>query len=147
MRIVVPAIKAYHDQGSKGGLSTTFLLSDIMIAGPVSKELRHFSSEPEHNSAGKEVFENCLFKALCDEFVRNHTYKTLIELKLYHSRLTDERAGKLFRTADTVEVSSVTGNSDFCFKITDQDYNLKSEFFNEFLSDLFQANSEFVCYG
>jgi hypothetical protein len=144
MRIIVPAIRAYHRQGSKGGLTTEILLRDSIVIGSVDDEFKPVFMEPDFNRIGKGAFDRCIVSALQSELHRQYTLKKVQEAKEYMEKLTDERIGRLFRASDNIQISSSTGQSEYVFKLTDHDYNIKSEIFNEFLSDLYQAAVEFT---
>ena len=144
MRIIVPAITLYHKGGSKGGLSTEYLLKDLNAIGAMESEYMQGFLQPEFTRMGKNSFEKCKQIVIQNEFCRSFTQKILTSAREYFDNLTDERIGRLFRSSENIEVSSVTGNPDLVFKISSQDYSIKSEIFNEFLDDLYQASADYV---
>ena len=81
---------------------------------------------------------------LQNEIIRNFTHHTLLTARKYFDSLTDERLGRLFRSSENIEINSVSHNTDLVFRLSDEDYNLKSELFNEFLNDLYDATKEYV---
>jgi hypothetical protein len=103
--------------------------------------------DPDLNRIGKMSFERCLQNALQIEFLRDFTYKRVSEAGLLADRLTDERLGRFFRSSDNIDVQSLTGSKELVFKVSDEDYNIKSEIFNEFLTELQNISSEFVWFN
>ncbi|KAJ3307179.1 hypothetical protein HDV03_002690 [Kappamyces sp. JEL0829] len=144
LRIIVPAIQLYHKSGSKGGHSTDYLLKDFNVLGMVDSDYRPMFVQPDFTRIGKNSFEKCKQFVLQNEIMRHFTQKRLVAARDYFDRLTDERIGRLFRSSDNIEISSVTGQPDLAFKVSNQDYSIKSEVFNQFLDELYQASTEYI---
>jgi hypothetical protein len=144
MRIIVPAIKQYHKNGSKGSYTTEILLRDSNVLGSVSEEFKPMLLEPEFNRIGKNAFDNCIYYSLQNEITRHFTQKRLTEALEYLERMTDERIGRLFRSSDNITAPSILGTSEFSFRVSDRDYNTKSEIFNEFLAELYHTSQDYV---
>lgn len=102
--------------------------------------------DPDYNRIGKLSFERCLQNSLQMEFLRDFTHKRVAEAGLVADRLADERLGRFFRSSDNIDVQSLTGSKEMVFKISDVDYNIKSEIFNEFLTELQNISTEYVFY-
>lgn len=121
-----------------------YLLRDATTNGPIGNEYQPSFQQYQFNRAGKNAFEKCKQIVLQNEIVRVFTQKRLAEAREYFDGLTDERIGRLFRVSDNIEISSITGNPDLAFKMSERDYSAKSEIFSEFLNDLYQTNCEYV---
>ena len=93
---------------------------------------------------GVNVFDKCKQVILQNEILRHFTQNLLNLAKRFFENLTDERLGRLFRTTDNIEINSISNNSELVFRISDEDYTIKSEIFNEFLNDLFEATKDYV---
>lgn len=100
--------------------------------------------EADFNRIGKAAFDKCLHGALQTEMLRNFTQNCVNQARAFLEKLTDERIGRLFRSVDMVNVPSISGSEEYAFKLTAQDYNIKSEHFNAFLNELYQANLDFT---
>ncbi|KAJ3000741.1 hypothetical protein HDV02_003543 [Globomyces sp. JEL0801] len=144
IKIAVPSIKLYQKGGKKGGLSQEYLLRDATLLGPVGMEFQPTFLTPDFNRIGRAAFDKCQQLALQTEIMRDFTQKRYDEAKEYFDRLTDERMGRLFRASDNTDIQSVTGLNEFAFKISDDDYTTRSNIFNDFLAELFQANQDFA---
>lgn len=123
------------------------LLKDSNVTGPVSDEYEPNFIDLEINRIGKSNFEKCIQKSLQIELVRDYTAQKVTKAKEFFERLTDERLGRLFRTTDNIDIPSITNQSELTFRVSEQDYSLKSEIFNEFLSELYNYSVEFVIYN
>ena len=100
--------------------------------------------QPDFDRNGRNAFDKCKQTILQNEILRNFTHTTLLQAKRYFEHLTDERLGRLFRASDNIEINSISNNQDLVFRLSDEDYSVKSEIFNEFLHDLFEASKDYV---
>jgi hypothetical protein len=144
IRIAVPAIKIYHKAGAKGGLGTGFLLRGRNIFGSLEAVYRPSFAQKDFDRGGKGVFQKALQVVLQSEILRFFTLKKLKKAKENFERLTDERIGRLFRASGNVEVTGVSGSPELAFKISDRDYNIKTELFNRFLTELYESSKDYV---
>lgn len=145
-KIIVPAIRAYVKLGSKGNQSTDTLLTTEVIIGSIGLKFQPPSQQPGFNRLGRNLFEKCKQMVLQSEISRHFTMTSLTNAKRYFDRLTDERIGRLFRSSESIETNSVSGAHDLIFKISDRDYGVKSDMFNQFLTDMYEASSDFVIF-
>lgn len=121
-----------------------FLLRDTNISGAVENFYKPMFSQSDYDRNGVYAFEKCKHVILQNELLRSFTLNYLTRAKEYFEHLTDERIGRLFRASDNIEIDSIANNPDLAFRLSEIDYGVKSEIFNEFLNDLFEASKEYV---
>ncbi|KAJ3313302.1 hypothetical protein HDV04_002286 [Boothiomyces sp. JEL0838] len=143
IKIAIPAIKLYHAAGSKGNYSTEFMLRESTLIGCMDDEFRPAFLGTEFNRIGKITYEKYQQSCLQTEIMRQFTQERFNEATAYFEHLTDERMGRLFRSSDNVTISSISGADELAFKISEEDYNIKSSIFNDFLNELFLASADF----
>ncbi|KAJ3269943.1 hypothetical protein HDV01_000789 [Terramyces sp. JEL0728] len=144
IKIAIPAIKLYHTAGSKGNYSTDFMLRESTLIGCMDDEFKPAFMGAEFNRIGKMTYEKYQQNCLQTEIMREYTQRRFADANAYFEHLTDERMGRLFRSSDNVTISSVSGNEELAFKISEEDYNIKSSIFNDFLNELFVASADFL---
>ncbi|KAJ3322787.1 hypothetical protein HDV06_002648 [Boothiomyces sp. JEL0866] len=144
IKIAIPAIKLYHAAGSKGNYSTDFMLRESTLIGCMEDEFKPAFMGAEFNRIGKISYEKYQQTCLQTEIMREFTQKRFAEANAYFEHLTDERMGRLFRSSDNVTISSISGTDELAFKISEEDYNIKSSIFNDFLNELFLASADFL---
>ncbi|KAI8821098.1 uncharacterized protein EV422DRAFT_53275 [Fimicolochytrium jonesii] len=132
MKVMVPAIRLYHKMGAKGNASIPMLLRDEMVTATVDFDF---------NRIAQALFDRCQVAVLQTELQREYTFKLIRQTRIFYDRLADERTGRLFRVYDSLDIPSSTANKAFAFRMTEDDYAVKTAMIHDFVKDLWRANS------
>ena len=95
-----------------------------------------------YNRIARNAFDKCQYIILQNEIIRGMTENYIKDAKEYFEKLTDERNGRMYRNEHSITIPSTT--EEFAFCITEADYHTKISIFNEFLSEMYKANLDFV---
>ncbi|KAJ3223363.1 hypothetical protein HK099_001239 [Clydaea vesicula] len=133
-RVLAEAVKIYCKQGARGSANPLCFLKTEILTNPLRAEVSRIA---------QVTFDRYQLNVLSEELLRLYTYNCFTAIKCYYEKLSDERSGRLFKSVSLIKPST-TGDANFGFHISEEDYNAKSALLNNFVNDLHAHYSKFL---
>ncbi|TPX51275.1 hypothetical protein SeLEV6574_g00407 [Synchytrium endobioticum] len=134
-RILVDAVRIYHQQGSRGGASSSSLLRTGAM---------HGSQEGGYSRLVQSNFEKCQIVVLQAEILREYTINLHKHMKSLHSMLSDERTGRLFRHYQVTDAIAESGVPHHAIRFTEESYAAKQLMLTHLVTDLYKASVDYA---